>query len=45
MNIAYEMMNKWGYEVIDQIVWVKLKDSKVIIKFKILLYFSIFEFK
>ena len=29
MNIAYETMNKWGYEVVDQIVWVKLKDNKI----------------
>ena len=29
MNLAYEMMQKWGYEVIDQIVWVKLKDGKI----------------
>jgi len=26
---ATEMMAKWGYELIDLIVWVKLKDSKV----------------
>ena len=29
INTAYEMLNKWGYEVVDQIVWVKLKDSKI----------------
>lgn len=29
LNVAYEMMDKWGYEVVDQIIWVKLKDSKV----------------
>ena len=23
------MLNKWGYQVIDQIIWVKLKDSKI----------------
>jgi len=29
INTAYEMMNKWGYEVVDQLVWVKLKDKKI----------------
>jgi len=29
LNTAYEMLNKWGYEVVDQIIWVKLKDQKV----------------
>lgn len=29
MNVGYEMLNKWGYEVIDQIIWVKLKDNKI----------------
>ncbi|MDP1556713.1 MAG: MT-A70 family methyltransferase [Hyphomonas sp.] len=29
LNMAYEMIQKWGYEVIDQIIWVKLKDGKV----------------
>jgi mRNA (2'-O-methyladenosine-N6-)-methyltransferase len=30
INSACEMMNHWGYEVVDQIIWVKLKDSKQI---------------
>jgi mRNA (2'-O-methyladenosine-N6-)-methyltransferase len=29
MNTAYEILNAWGYEVVDQIIWVKLKDGKV----------------
>jgi len=29
INTAYEMMNKWGYEVVDQIIWVKLKNNNV----------------
>jgi len=29
LNVAYEMLNSWGYEVVDQIIWVKLKDTKV----------------
>jgi len=28
MNVAYEMLNNWGYDVVDQIIWVKLKDGK-----------------
>ncbi|CAD8188350.1 unnamed protein product [Paramecium octaurelia] len=24
LNIAYEMASKWGYEIVDQIIWVKL---------------------
>ena len=23
------MMSKWGYEVVDQLIWVKLKDNKM----------------
>lgn len=29
LNVAYEILNKWGYEVVDQIIWVKLKDKKI----------------
>ncbi len=29
INVAYEMMSRWGYEVVDQIIWVKIKDEKV----------------
>lgn len=29
INTAYEMMAKWGYEVVDQIIWVKLKNSNI----------------
>lgn len=29
INTAYEMMSKWGYEVVDQIIWVKLKNSGI----------------
>ena len=29
LNTAYEMMSNWGYEVVDQIIWVKLQDKKV----------------
>lgn len=29
INVASEILNKWGYELIDMIVWVKLRDGKV----------------
>ena len=29
MNAAYEILNRWGYDVVDQIIWVKMKDSKI----------------
>ena len=32
MNTAYEILSAWGYEVIDQIIWIKLKNGKVLMK-------------
>ena len=29
MHIGYECMNKWGYEVVDQLTWVKTKNNKI----------------
>jgi len=29
MNIAYEMLERWGYSVIDKIIWVKLKGQSI----------------
>lgn len=29
INVACEMINHWGFELVDIIVWVKLKDSKI----------------
>lgn len=29
INIASEILNKWGYELIDILVWVKLREGKV----------------
>ena len=29
MDSAYEILNFWGYKVVDHIIWVKLKDDKV----------------
>lgn len=29
MNIGYECMNKWGYDVIDQLTWIKTKNDKM----------------
>ena len=31
LNISYETLKRWGYEVIDQIIWVKMKDSHVLL--------------
>jgi len=27
MNIGYECLNKWGYECIDHLTWVRIKDQ------------------
>jgi N6-adenosine-specific RNA methylase IME4 len=29
ISVASEILNKWGYELIDILVWVKLRDGKV----------------
>lgn len=29
MHIGYECMNKWGYEVVDQLTWIKTKNRKI----------------
>ncbi|KAL4507171.1 hypothetical protein ABPG72_001964 [Tetrahymena utriculariae] len=29
MNTAIQMMQKWGYNLVDKIVWVKMKDKNV----------------
>lgn len=29
MNTALEIMQKWGYNLVDKIVWVKMKDKNV----------------
>lgn len=29
LNISYEMIKRWGYEVVDQIIWVKMKASSI----------------
>ena len=29
MHIGYECMNKWGYEVVDQLTWIKTKNQKI----------------
>lgn len=29
LDASIEIMNKWGYEMVDYIVWVKLKDQKI----------------
>jgi len=29
MNVGYECMEKWGYEVIDQLTWIKTKNNKI----------------
>eukprot|EP00347_Sterkiella_histriomuscorum_P007522 403348598 len=29
MHIGYECMNKWGYEVVDQLTWIKTKNKKI----------------
>lgn len=29
LNIGYECLNKWGYEVVEQIIWVKQKNNNL----------------
>lgn len=29
MNVGYECLNKWGYEVVDQLTWIKTKNKKI----------------
>jgi N6-adenosine-specific RNA methylase IME4 len=29
MNVGYECMNKWGYDVIDHLTWIKTKNKKI----------------
>jgi mRNA m6A methyltransferase catalytic subunit len=29
MEIGYSCMNKWGYEVVDHITWIKTKNMKI----------------
>jgi mRNA (2'-O-methyladenosine-N6-)-methyltransferase len=29
MNTAYEMLERWGYDVIDMIIWVKIKNRDI----------------
>lgn len=31
MNVGYECLNNWGYDVVDQITWVKLRNDKLYI--------------
>jgi N6-adenosine-specific RNA methylase IME4 len=31
MNVGYECLNKWGYDVVDQITWVKTRNDKLYI--------------
>jgi predicted RNA methylase len=31
MNVGYECLNKWGYDVVDQITWVKTRNEKLYI--------------
>lgn len=31
MNTGYECLNKWGYDVVDQITWVKIRNEKLYI--------------
>jgi N6-adenosine-specific RNA methylase IME4 len=31
MNVGYECLNKWGYDVVDQITWVKIRNEKLYI--------------
>ena len=31
MNVGYECLNKWGYDVVDQITWVKIRNDKLYI--------------
>ncbi|EGR29984.1 methyltransferase like 3, putative [Ichthyophthirius multifiliis] len=29
MDIACQMMQKWGYEVVDKLIWIKMKDKNI----------------
>lgn len=29
LGSSLEIMNKWGYELVDTLIWVKLKNEKV----------------
>lgn len=31
MNVGYECLNKWGYDIVDQITWVKMRNEKLYI--------------
>ncbi len=31
LNTGYECLNNWGYDVVDQITWVKLRNDKLYI--------------
>jgi len=30
LDLGYKCLKKWGYEVVDQLVWVKAKNDKVL---------------
>ena len=32
MSFGYDCLQKWGYEVVDQIIWVKLRNNKMDLK-------------
>lgn len=29
VDVGYKCLNKWGYEVCDQITWIKMKGQKI----------------
>jgi mRNA (2'-O-methyladenosine-N6-)-methyltransferase len=31
VDIGYKCLNKWGYSVVDQITWIKLKNRKIVV--------------
>ena len=31
VNVGYECLNKWGYDIVDQITWIKTKEMNKII--------------